>query len=129
LSAQARKSLVVVVVLIAAALALTLPAALSSPRLNDSFWIDWVWLDQFARELASGHPYPRWLAQSHGGLGAPDFYYYPPVAFYIGALFVFAGLSTYAALTGEAGEGPIVCVVSGGNIDLGRFCELVADQV
>lgn len=98
LSAQARKSLVVVVVLIAAALALTLPAALSSPRLNDSFWIDWVWLDQFARELASGHPYPRWLAQSHGGLGAPDFYYYPPVAFYIGALFVFAGLSTYAAL-------------------------------
>jgi threonine dehydratase len=38
-------------------------------------------------------------------------------------------LALAAALTGEAGEGPIVCVVSGGNIDLGRFCELVADQV
>jgi len=35
-------------------------------------------------------------------------------------------LSLAAALTGEAGEGPIVCVVSGGNIDLGKFAELVA---
>jgi threonine dehydratase len=30
-----------------------------------------------------------------------------------------------AALTGEAGEGPIVCVVSGGNIDLAKFASLV----
>ena len=38
-------------------------------------------------------------------------------------------LSLAAALTGQAGEGPIVCVVSGGNIDLAKFCELVtADQ-
>ena len=36
-------------------------------------------------------------------------------------------LSLAAALTGEAGEGPIVCIVSGGNIDLGKFAELVAD--
>ena len=33
-------------------------------------------------------------------------------------------LSLAAALTGQA-EGPIVCVVSGGNIDLANFCELV----
>jgi threonine dehydratase len=30
-----------------------------------------------------------------------------------------------AALTGKAGQGPIVCVVSGGNIDLKTFCEIV----
>ena len=30
-----------------------------------------------------------------------------------------------AALTGKAGEGPIVCVVSGGNLDLQKFCELI----
>jgi threonine dehydratase len=30
-----------------------------------------------------------------------------------------------AALSGRAGEGPIVAVVSGGNIDLKKFCELV----
>lgn len=35
-------------------------------------------------------------------------------------------LSLAAALTGEAGEGPIVCVVSGGNIDLAKFAELIA---
>ena len=30
-----------------------------------------------------------------------------------------------AALTGKAGKGPIVAIVSGGNIDLKRFCELI----
>jgi threonine dehydratase len=35
-------------------------------------------------------------------------------------------LSLAAALTGRAGDGPIVCVVSGGNIDLAKFSELVA---
>jgi threonine dehydratase len=34
-------------------------------------------------------------------------------------------LSLAAALSGRAGEGPIVCVVSGGNIDLAKFAELV----
>jgi len=31
-----------------------------------------------------------------------------------------------AALTGKAGNGPIVAIVSGGNIDLNKFCELIA---
>jgi threonine dehydratase len=35
-------------------------------------------------------------------------------------------LALAAALTGEAGEGPIVCIVSGGNIDLKKFAELTA---
>ncbi len=35
-------------------------------------------------------------------------------------------LSLAAALSGKAGEGPIVAVVSGGNIDLDKFCELIA---
>jgi len=34
-----------------------------------------------------------------------------------------------AALTGQAGgvelDGPIVCIVSGGNVDLSTFCEIV----
>src|SRR5436305_2050822 len=33
-----------------------------------------------------------------------------------------------AALTGKAGKGPIVAVVSGGNIDLQKFSELIGDQ-
>jgi threonine dehydratase len=30
-----------------------------------------------------------------------------------------------AALTGKAGQGPIVAIVSGGNIDLKKFCEIL----
>ena len=33
-----------------------------------------------------------------------------------------------AALTGKAGKGPIVCVVSGGNVDLKKFTELIGGQ-
>jgi threonine dehydratase len=35
-------------------------------------------------------------------------------------------LAVAAALTGKAGQGPIVAIVSGGNIDLVKFCELVS---
>ena len=34
-------------------------------------------------------------------------------------------LAVAAALSGKAGEGPIVAVISGGNIDLKKFAELV----
>jgi threonine dehydratase len=33
-----------------------------------------------------------------------------------------------AALTGKAGPGPIVAIVSGGNIDLSKFCEILAAE-
>jgi len=35
-------------------------------------------------------------------------------------------LSVAAALSGKAGKGPIVAIISGGNIDLQKFCELIA---
>jgi threonine dehydratase len=35
-------------------------------------------------------------------------------------------LSLAAAFTGKAGSGPIVAVVSGGNIDMAKFCDLVS---
>jgi threonine dehydratase len=34
-------------------------------------------------------------------------------------------LSVAAALSGKTGDGPIVAVISGGNIDLGTFCEAI----
>jgi len=34
-------------------------------------------------------------------------------------------LPVAAALTGKAGDGPVVAVVSGGNIDLAKFAELI----
>jgi threonine dehydratase len=37
-------------------------------------------------------------------------------------------LSLAAALTGKAGRGPIVAIVSGGNVDLKKFCELIGSS-
>lgn len=39
-----------------------------------------------------------------------------------------AGAGLAAALSGEAGAGRIVCIVSGGNIDAGRLCEILAGR-
>lgn len=93
-----RKNLVAAAAILGTALLLTLPAILGPVRLNDSFWIDWVWLDQFAHELGRGVLYPRWLPLSHDGLGSPVFYYYPPLAFCVGAPFVLAGMGIYPAV-------------------------------
>jgi threonine dehydratase len=37
-------------------------------------------------------------------------------------------LPVAAALSGRAGKGPIVAIVSGGNIDLQKFCELISQS-
>ena len=92
------KPLLPYIAIVLAAAMLTLPGALAPVRLNDSFWIDWVWLDQFAEQLRHGTLYPRWLPLSHGGLGSPVFYYYPPLAFYLASIFVIAGLSVWASI-------------------------------
>lgn len=84
---------------------LAIPAALvtasavaSSYLLNDSFWINLVWGKQFSALIANGELYPRWLPQSHDGLGAPVFYFYPPLAFYAMSGFVLAGVPLYWAM-------------------------------
>lgn len=77
---------------------LMLPAIVSPTMLRDSFWIDWVWSEQFTAELARGHLYPRWLPMANGGAGSPTFYFYPPFAFYISGFLGLIGLSTYAAV-------------------------------
>jgi threonine dehydratase len=40
-----------------------------------------------------------------------------------------AGLPVAAALAGAAGEGRVVCIISGGNIDSGRLAEILAGRV
>jgi threonine dehydratase len=39
------------------------------------------------------------------------------------------GSSLAAALTGKAGHGKIVCVISGGNIDLDKVAKIMRDEV
>ena len=80
--------------IIGLAVVLLLPAMFSPMMLRDSFWIDWVWSNQFTAELARGILYPRWLPLANGGAGSPAFYFYPPLAFYVSGLLGLV-LSTY----------------------------------
>ena len=54
---------------------------------GDSSKYNVVWLAEFSAELFSGTLYPRWLPNLNAGLGGPDFYFYGPMPFYIGAPF------------------------------------------
>jgi hypothetical protein len=80
------------------AVALVIPANFGGPMLQDNVAINWVWADQFTSELAKGNIYPRLLPLSNAGLGAPVFYFYPPLAFYVAGVFGLLGVSTYASL-------------------------------
>jgi hypothetical protein len=84
--------------LILLAVLLVIPANLGGPMLHDNFAINWVWADQFTAALAKGNLYPRWMPLSDDGLGAPVFYFYPPLGFHLAGLFGLLGFSTYYSL-------------------------------
>lgn len=77
---------------------LILPLLAGPPRLDDSHWINLVWSDQFTTLLKQGEIWPRWLPRSHDGLGAPVFYFYGPVAFWIAGLFGLAGATLWPSI-------------------------------
>ena len=80
------------------AVLITVPTWIGPPLSHQSFWIDVVWQDQFTDQLGEGIAYPRWLPDSHNGLGSPVFYYYPPLAFYLGAIPNILGFSDYSSI-------------------------------
>lgn len=41
----------------------------------------------FAKQLWQGELYPRWLMAMNGGFGSPTFFFYPPLPYYVSALF------------------------------------------
>ena len=43
------------------------------------------WMSNFARQVANGEPYPRWLSGMNAGLGSPVMFLYGPVTYYLGA--------------------------------------------
>lgn len=45
------------------------------------------WWHHFSAQFWAGEPYPRWLADINYGLGSPSFFYYPPLPYWVSALF------------------------------------------
>ncbi|MEO0429997.1 MAG: hypothetical protein AAF160_21470 [Pseudomonadota bacterium] len=76
-----------------------LAAALSAPHDTDSYYFNHAWVASFAAEISLANPYPRWLPALWDGAGGPDFYFYPPLTFYLTAVGVNGlGLSTDGAM-------------------------------
>lgn len=69
-----------------AAVALMLPSLLWGTLPTHSSLHNLTWGAQFAEQFRGLVLYPRWLASSFNGLGAPTFYFYPPLAFWVDAL-------------------------------------------
>jgi hypothetical protein len=114
-----------------AALILIAPALIHGAPTADSGTYNHVWTSQIASEMARGAVYPRWLPYSFEGLGAPTFYFYPPLAYLLsgalahfldpgraiaaaGFLLLFAsGAAMYLWLRSKASE---VAAIAGGLI-------------
>lgn len=81
--------------LLAVAAIIVAPFLLFPPQTHQAWWTDVLWLDQFAAQLGEGRVYPRWMPEGHAGMGSPAFYFYPPLAFYVGSIPALLGVDPY----------------------------------
>lgn len=79
-------SLRVFAIVIAAALAALSPELVTGLTVTDNFRFNLLWPQQFNDLFREGQLYPRWLPNSWGGLGSPNFYFYPPLFFWVTAV-------------------------------------------
>ena len=77
---------VVLAVLLAQGALLLGPDLLRGAGLTHSYVYNSTWVLEFGRALESGQFPPRWLHGAFNGMGAPSFYFYPPLFFYAAAL-------------------------------------------
>jgi hypothetical protein len=75
-----------------------LPSFIWGPGDSHSIKYNSIWVTQFGNEMAQGNLYPRWLPESFEGLGAPTFYFYPPLTFWVAGAFHALGLSMLGAI-------------------------------
>lgn len=73
-------------ILLIAALAMA-PELTIGLTVSDSYRFNILWPDQFGNLFRSGILYPRWLPLSWDGFGSPNFYFYPPLFFWITSAF------------------------------------------
>jgi hypothetical protein len=72
--------------MILAAVGLMLPSLIWGTLPSHSSPHNLTWAAQMSEQIRHGIVYPRWLPDSFRGLGAPTFYFYPPLAFWFDGL-------------------------------------------
>lgn len=86
-------------VLAAVALAVMTPELVFGLHFSDSAPYNIVWTAQFGDAWGRGEIYPRWLPGSFEGLGAPTFYFYPPLAYWLTGALHALGIEVTRAIT------------------------------
>ncbi len=74
-----------------------------------------LWVKLFASQLHQGELYPRWLQDMFAGDGSPVFFYYPPLTYYVTALFNFllpAGPFGYYPMVASAALAAFIAAVT-----------------
>ncbi|MGL6323033.1 hypothetical protein ACSZMP_07810 [Aeromonas rivipollensis] len=67
----------------------------------------------FARQLWQGELYPRWLMAMNGGFGSPTFFFYPPLPYYVSALFAGPAAPAQQAIYPLLGSATLALLLSG----------------
>ncbi|HET6402414.1 MAG TPA: hypothetical protein VFH95_13590 [Candidatus Kapabacteria bacterium] len=71
---------------------------LGYPVIGHDAYVHLNWLYQFPRLFSQGTGYPRWLPDSFGGFGAPTFYFYAPLVYWIASVFHLLGVNSPSLL-------------------------------
>ncbi|MEO6066135.1 MAG: 6-pyruvoyl-tetrahydropterin synthase-related protein [Lysobacterales bacterium] len=94
-----RPNVIALLIVIVASVSAMLPLLLQPGLVR---YFDWplhlFWQQAFHDALSQGIAYPRWLATVNGHWGAPVFVFYPPLAYFVGALGVSVFGSAVAGL-------------------------------
>lgn len=86
-SSFTRRDLISLLIIAAAATILVLPIFLWGFPKGYDLKHHYRWAYYFCEELREGVLYPRWLAGANRGYGSPALFYYPPLTFYVVAVF------------------------------------------
>ena len=87
-----------------------LPSLVLGPGATHSHLYNNMWTAHFGEQMAAGHLYERWLPKSFEGLGAPTFYFYPPLAYWVSGGLHALGLTVSQAINGA---GLLLLIASG----------------
>lgn len=74
------------IIIVICATLIFLPSLFNGVPHGDSYHFNYSWVASFKEEWGLLNPYPRWLPQMWAGAGSPDFYFYPPLAFFASSL-------------------------------------------
>ena len=71
------------IIIILAAVFAMIPELIIGLTVTDNYRFNLLWPEQFVQQFRDAHLYPRWLPLAWNGLGAPTFYFYPPLFFWV----------------------------------------------